>query len=140
MDTNAKALLIQVQLGFPLIKGRKGKIVAISSIGAERAVQNYAAIGASKAALVSLVRHLAAELGPYGINVNAISAGMVDTEALQHMPHKKVIQGWVRARSPMRRLTTAKDIANAAVFLCSDQAEMIQGHTLIVDGGSSIKA
>ena len=92
----------------------------------------------AKAAQVALVRYLAKELGPQGINVNAVCAGLVDTEALAQYPDRKLLLRWVRLRTPMRRLTTTEDVAKSVVFLCSPQSDMLQGHTLVVDGGLAI--
>jgi len=105
-----------------------------------RAVENYTAVGASKAALESLVRHLAVELGPEGVTVNTISAGAVDTEALKKFPNRSEILDVARARTPLGRLTTPDDVADMALYLCSDKAGMVHGQTLVVDGGYSIRA
>lgn len=141
IDTNAKALLMQAQLASPLIAlgTGKGRIVTIVSSGAERAVLNYGAIGVAKAAAISLVRYLALELGPRGITVNAVSAGLVDTEAVHALPQRELLMRIARRRTPMGRLTTTEDVAQAVLFLCSDQAAMIHGHTLVVDGGLSTR-
>jgi len=138
MDINARALLTLARYGVPLM-GDKGCIMAVSSLGAVRAIENYTAVGASKAALESLVRHLAVELGPMGINVNTISAGAVDTEALKKFPNREEILSTALGRTPLGRLTTPEDVANVALFLCSDLASMIQGQTIVVDGGYSIR-
>jgi len=139
MDINARALLTLTQQAVPLMK-EGGKIMAVSSMGAVRAVENYTAVGASKAALESLVRHLAVELGPQKINVNTISAGAVDTEALKKFPNRQQILDTALGRTPLGRLTTPEDVANVALFLCSDLASMISGQTIVVDGGYSIRA
>lgn len=139
MDINARALLTLAQHAVPLM-GDSGRIMAVSSMGAVRAVENYTAVGASKAALESLVRHLAVELGPMGINVNTISAGAVDTEALKKFPNRQQILDTALLRTPLGRLTTPEDVANVALFLCSDLSGMIQGQTIVVDGGYSIRA
>ena len=81
MDINARALLSLVQHALPLMK-EGGRVIAVSSLGSVRAIENYTTVGASKAAMESLVRHLAVELGPRGIRVNTVSAGAVDTDAL----------------------------------------------------------
>jgi enoyl-[acyl-carrier protein] reductase III len=86
------------------------------------------------------VRHLAVELGPRKINVNTISAGAVDTEALKKFPNRQQILDGAIARTPLGRLTTPDDVANVALFLCSELAGMIQGQTIVVDGGYSIRA
>lgn len=139
MDINARALLMLAQQAVPLMNGGS-RIVAVSSMGAVRAVEHYAAVGASKAALESLVRHLAVELGVDKINVNTISAGAVDTEALKKFPNRSQILEVALARTPLGRLTTPEDVANVALFLCSDLADMIHGQTVVVDGGYSIRA
>jgi enoyl-[acyl-carrier protein] reductase III len=138
MDINARALLTLARFTVPLMSER-GCMLAVSSLGAVRAIENYTAVGASKAALESLVRHLAVELGPRGINVNTISAGAVDTEALKKFPNREQILNTALERTPLGRLTTPADVANVALFLCSDLAAMIQGQTIVVDGGYSIR-
>jgi enoyl-[acyl-carrier protein] reductase III len=137
MDINARALLSLARTGAPLMP-KGGRIMAVSSLGAVRAIENYTAVGASKAALESLVRHLAVELGPQGINVNTISAGAVDTEALKKFPNREQILDTALAKTPMGRLTTPDDVGDVALYLCSDLATMIQGQTIVVDGGYSI--
>lgn len=139
MDINARALLTLVQQAVPLMP-LGGRIMAVSSLGSVRAVENYTAVGASKAALESLVRHMAVELGPKGINVNTISAGAVDTEALKKFPNRQIILDTALARTPLGRLTTPGDVADVSLFLCSELAKMISGQTLVVDGGYSIRA
>jgi len=139
MDINARSLLTLAQQALPLMP-QGGRIMAVSSLGSVRAVENYTAVGASKAALESLVRHLAVELGPKGILVNTISAGAVDTEALKKFPNRQQILDTALARTPMGRLTTPDDVADVALFLCSQLANMIHGQTVVVDGGYSIRA
>jgi len=138
MDINARALLKLVQEGLPLMK-RGSRVMAVSSLGSVRAIENYTTVGASKAALESLVRHLAVELGPQGINVNTISAGAVDTDALKHFPNRDEILSTAMARTPLGRLTTPQDVADIALFLCSDLSVMIQGQVITVDGGYAIR-
>ena len=138
MDINARALLTLVQQGLPLM-GRGSRIMAVSSLGSVRAIENYTTVGASKAALESLVRHLAVELGPRGINVNTISAGAVDTDALKHFPNRDEILKAATERTPLGRLTTPQDVADIALFLCSHLSGMIQGQVITVDGGYAIR-
>jgi enoyl-[acyl-carrier protein] reductase III len=139
MDINARALLTLTQQAIPLMS-EGGRIMAVSSLGSVRAVENYTAVGASKAALESLVRHLAVELGERGVTVNTISAGAVDTEALKKFPNRKQILDTALERTPVGRLTTPEDVADVALYLCSKQAQMIHGQTIVVDGGYSIRA
>ena len=137
MDINARALLFLAQQSAPMM-GRGGRIIAISSIGAIRAIPNYTVVGASKAALESLVRHLAVELGPKGITVNTISAGVVDTDALKKFPNRDELIKVSMERTPLGRLTTPEDVANAVLLLCSELADMIHGQVVVVDGGYAI--
>ncbi len=114
-------------------------IVAISSLGAQRVLENYTLIGTSKAALESLVRYLAVELAPRGIRVNAVSGGVVETGALDHFPNREEMLA-AGAANPVGRLVAPDDIAGAVAFLCSPDAEMVRGQTLVVDGGFSLLA
>lgn len=138
MDINAGALLSLAQQCATLMAGRGGHIVAVSSLGAVRAIPNYAAVGASKAALESLVRHLAIELAPRGVRVNAISAGVVDTDALKHFPNRTQLLEESARRTPAGRLTEPADVAQAVLFLVSPLASQMVGQTIVVDGGYSI--
>jgi len=138
MEINARALLTLVQQGVPLMR-RGGRVIAVSSLGAVRAIENYTTVGASKAALESLVRHLAVEIGRLGINVNTISAGAVDTDALKHFPNREEILAAARERTPLGRLTTPADVADVALFLCTSLSSMIQGQVITVDGGYAIR-
>jgi enoyl-[acyl-carrier protein] reductase III len=138
MDINAGTLIPLARHAVPLMEGRRGHIVAVSSLGAVRAIPNYTAVGASKAALESLVRHLAVELAPRDVRVNAVSAGVVETDALRHFPNREAMLAAGRDRTPSGRMTTPEDVADVALFLCSDCADQIVGQTIVVDGGYSI--
>ena len=140
MDINAAALLPLVQRFIDMPSRGDKSVVAVSSLGAVRAIPNYTAVGASKAALESMVRHLAAELAPSGMRVNAVSGGTVDTDALKHFPNRAQLLDESTRRTPAGRLVTPQDIANVVVFLCTKFASMIHGQTVLVDGGYSILA
>jgi enoyl-[acyl-carrier protein] reductase III len=142
MDINARALLTLTQalLIEPPLMARGGRIIALSSLGAVRAIPQYTVVGASKAALESLARHLSLELGPLGINMNVISPGIVDTKALAYFPNRELLLDVAGQRTPIGRLATPADIADVALFLCSDAAAMIHGQTIHVDGGYSVVA
>jgi enoyl-[acyl-carrier protein] reductase III len=114
-------------------------IVAISSLGSTRVLDDYTLVGASKAALEALVRYLAVELAPRGIKVNAVSAGIVETGALEHFPKKEAMLE-MGVRNPVGRLVTPEDVAACVAFLCSPEADMIRGQTVVVDGGWSLLA
>ena len=140
MHINAAALLPITQQ-FLKMDAKAGKaLVAVSSLGALRAIPNYTAVGASKAALESMVRHLAAEFAPEGMRINAVSAGTVDTDALLHFPNRAELLDSALERTPAGRLVHPQDVANVVVYLCTEYASMIHGQTLIVDGGYSILA
>lgn len=144
MDVNARALLtLARELSgprgeLPALLGRGSVIVALSSLGALRAIPQYTALGASKAALESIVRHLALELGPRGIRVNTVSPGIVQTRALDSFPNRQQLLEVAGTRTPLARLCTPEDVAGVVAFLCSEEAAMIHGQTLHVDGGYSI--
>lgn len=142
LDINAFALLALARHTIPLMQGKDGKgtgrIVAVSSLGSIRAFHNYAAVGASKGALESLVRHLAIEYASQGINVNAVSASVVDTEALKHFPNRENMLAESLNWMPAKKLVEPDDVANAIAILCTEYTNMVHGHTLIVDGGLSI--
>ncbi|HZO34669.1 MAG TPA: SDR family oxidoreductase [Gaiellaceae bacterium] len=138
VNANARALL-QLTRAAAQNLHPGSSIVAISSLGAQRVLDNYVLVGTSKAALEALVRYLAVELAPRGIRVNAVSGGVVDTGALEHFPNReRMLAGG--AANPVGRLVEPEDIAGAVAFLCSPDAEMIRGQTLIVDGGFSLLA
>jgi enoyl-[acyl-carrier protein] reductase III len=137
LETNALALNLLTQRAVPLMPSG-GRVIAISSLGAARAIPGYAFIGASKAALEALVRSLAQELGPRGIRVNAVSAGVVDTDALRFFPNREQLLSSFSERAPAGPALRPEDVAGAVYLLCMPEAGMITGHTLVVDGGFSI--
>ena len=137
METNALALNLLAQQAVPLMT-QGGRIIALSSLGASRAIPEYAFIGASKAALESLARSLAQELGQRGIRVNVVSAGVVDTDALKHFPNREQLLGEFARRAPAGPTLTPEAVADAVYLLCLPEAGMITGHTLVVDAGYCI--
>jgi enoyl-[acyl-carrier protein] reductase III len=139
LDANAHALLALAQTAAPSMRPG-ASIVGISSLGSVRVLENYVIVGTSKAALESLVRYLAVELAPQGIRVNAVSAGVVETEALDYFPNKETMLREGRERTPAGRLVEPGDVADAVAWLCSPGAAMVRGHTLVVDGGYSLLA
>jgi len=137
METNALALNLLTQRALPLMPSG-ARIVAMSSLGAQRAMPGYGFVGASKAALESLARALAQELGPRGIRVNTVSAGVVDTDALAYFPNREELLANFAQRTPAGPVLTPDDVAGAVYLLCLPEAAMINGHTLVVDGGFAI--
>jgi enoyl-[acyl-carrier protein] reductase III len=138
LNANARALLALARAAAPAM-AEGSSIVGISSLGSQRVLDNYVLIGTSKAALEAIVRYLAVELAPRGIRVNAVSAGVVETAALEHFPNKEEMLRSAE-RTPAGRLVEADDVAAAVSFLCSPDAAMVRGQTLIVDGGVSLLA
>ncbi|HEY61487.1 MAG TPA: enoyl-[acyl-carrier-protein] reductase FabL [Anaerolineae bacterium] len=142
MNINARSLLFAAQRAVPLMKKRGGgAIVSISSPGSSRVIPDYIVVGASKAALESITRYLAIELAQYKIVVNAVSPGIVLTDALKHfnlIRKEEDLITKVRKLTPAGRLVTPNDIAEAVSFLCSPAAYMIRGQTLVVDGGYTL--
>jgi enoyl-[acyl-carrier protein] reductase III len=139
MAANARALLSLARACAPDMEAGSS-IVAVSSLGSIRVMENYVLVGASKAALESAVRYLAVELAPRGIRVNAVSAGLVETGALEHFPNREQMLSSSLTRTPVGRLVEPEDVAGAIAFLCSPDAEMVRGHVLVVDGGYSLLA
>jgi enoyl-[acyl-carrier protein] reductase III len=143
MDINARAYLFLAQKCVPLMEKKGGgSIVAISSPGSFRVLPEYAVVGASKAALEALTRYLAVELAPLGITANAVSPGIVATDALQHFNtlQDEDLLDEVASQTPAGRIVTPEDVAGIVAFLCSPAADMIRGQTLIVDGGFTLPA
>lgn len=142
MNINARALLFAAQKAVPLMERRGGgKIVSVSSVGSTRVLPEYVVVGASKAALEALTRYLGVELIAKNINVNAVSPGVADTEALRHfasMGGKENILQAFAERSPAKRLVSGEDVAELVAFLCSPAAAMIVGQTIMIDGGYSL--
>jgi enoyl-[acyl-carrier protein] reductase III len=139
LGANARALLSLTRACAPEME-TGSSIVAVSSLGAQRVLENYVLVGTSKAALESVVRYLAVELAPRGIRVNAVSAGVVETEALEHFPNREQMLHAGHTRTPAGRLVEPKDVAGVVAYLCSPDAEMVRGQTLVVDGGYSLLA
>jgi enoyl-[acyl-carrier protein] reductase III len=138
LAANARALLSLARAAAPAMPSGSS-VIGISSLGSRRVLDNYVLVGTSKAALESVVRYLAVELGPRGIRANAVSAGVVATGALDHFPNREEMLA-MRERTPAGRLVEPEDVASAVAFLCSPDAEMIRGQTLVVDGGFSLPA
>ena len=141
MDINAKAFLFCAQRAAKLMEGRDGKIVAISSLGSRLAIPGYTAIGISKATLEALIRYLAIELAPQDICVNGVAASYVTTES--GLLYAKVAQEQLGGTAtwqttPAGRAVAPEDIANVVAFLCSEEAFMIRGQIITIDGGTTL--
>jgi enoyl-[acyl-carrier protein] reductase III len=139
LNANARALLTLAREAAPAM-APGSSIIAISSMGGARVLENYTLVGVSKAALESLVRYLAVELAPHDIRVNAVSAGLVETGALEYFPNREEMLAYYRDRTPAGRLVEPPDVADAVCFLASQEAAMIRGQAIVVDGGYSVLA
>lgn len=141
MNTNVRALLFLVQAAHPLLERARdrAKVVAISSHGSHMALPMYGLIGSSKAALESLVRHMALEFGDQGMNFNVVQAGLVPTDSTRLLPGAQQMFD-ARSYKTMtgERQLEATDVADAVLFLCSPLSDLVQGQTLIVDGGAAV--
>jgi enoyl-[acyl-carrier protein] reductase I len=136
-DVSSFSLTACARAALPLMAGRAGAIVTMTYLGAVRSIPSYNVMGLAKASLEANVRFLAADLGPRGVRVNAISAGPIKTLAAAGIGGFRKMLGEVAKVAPIRRNVTQEDVGNAAAFLCSDLAAGITGEVLYVDGGFS---
>jgi enoyl-[acyl-carrier protein] reductase III len=139
LNANARSLFTLARLAAPTMP-RGGAIIAISSLGSQRVLDDYVVVGVSKAAIEALVRYLAVELAPSDIRVNAVSAGLIETGALEYFARRDEMLEFFRSRTPAGRLVEPRHIADVVCFLASREAEMIRGQTLVVDGGYAVVA
>lgn len=137
-DISAYSFAALAKAARPLMQGRKGALLTLTYLGAERALPNYNVMGVAKASLEATVRYLALNLGPEGIRVNAISAGPIKTLAASGIGGFRGILGHVEANAPLRRTVTIEDVGNVAAFLCSDLAAGVTGEVTYVDAGYNI--
>ncbi|QQE79859.1 SDR family oxidoreductase [Alicyclobacillus sp. SO9] len=138
--TVVHSTVFAVQRCIPLMEGRNGRIITMSSMGGEYTLPRYITLGTAKAALESLTRYLASELGPKGITANALNPGVVDTESAKFYGGDNYDQynADVIAHTPLGRLAAPEDVADAAVFLASDLSRFITGQVIKVDGGLTL--
>jgi len=137
-DISSYSLAALAKAALPLMQNRNSSILTLTYLGAVKAVPHYNVMGLAKASLEANVRFLAADLGPRGIRVNAISAGAIKTLAAAGIGGFRKMLSHMEKVSPIRRTVTIDDVGNAAAFLCSDLAAGIAGEILYVDGGYNI--
>ncbi|KAB8043732.1 enoyl-ACP reductase FabI [Janthinobacterium aquaticum] len=137
MDISCHSFMRMAKLAEPLMK-QGGSLMAMTYLGAEEVIADYGLMGPVKAALEASVRYLAAELGPAGIRVNAISPGPLATRAASGIAHFDRLLADAETRSPLRRLASIDDVGALCAFLAGDGARAITGGTLYVDGGYNI--
>jgi enoyl-[acyl-carrier protein] reductase III len=143
MNINARAALFGAQSAASIMAARGGgHIINISSFGSQRVLPDYVMVGASKAALEAVTRYMAVELAEMNIVVNAVSAGVVETDALRHFPiWREQLEERLdlfAAHTPAGRIVTAEDVAGVVAWLCSKDAFMIRGQVIAVDGGFTL--
>jgi enoyl-[acyl-carrier protein] reductase III len=141
MHTNVLSLVHLLKAGAPLLESSegRGKVVVLSSHGAHMALPMYGLIGGTKAALTALARHWALELGDRGVNVNVVEAGLVETDSTRRLPGAaEMFAGRASKTMVGGRMLEAADVADAVLFLASPLADLIQGQTIVVDGGAAI--
>jgi len=124
----------------PMMQGRKGSLLALSYLGAERTMPNYNTMGLAKASLEAATRYLAFSLGPEGTRANAISAGPIKTLAASGIGNFGKLLSYNAHHAPLRRNVTIDEVGNAAAFMLSDLASGITGEILYVDGGMNTTA
>lgn len=138
LDISAYSLVAIAREAEPLLAESKGSIITMTYYGAEKVVPNYNVMGVAKAALEACVRYLAADLGPSGVRVNAISAGPIKTLAAAGIKGFKGLLGEAAGRAPLRRNVSLADVAGCAVFLCSELGNGVTGEVIYVDSGANI--
>jgi enoyl-[acyl-carrier protein] reductase I len=134
-DVSSYSLTAVARRTAPLMEGRQGSIVTLSYIGGERVVPHYNVMGVAKAALEMSVRYLAADLGPRGIRVNAISAGPIKTLAASGVHGLSKMLEYHRTQAPLRKNTEQDEVGDAALFLLSSLSRGVTGEVIHVDGG-----
>jgi enoyl-[acyl-carrier protein] reductase III len=143
MNTNTRPVLYLVQAALDMLADRqeRTKVIALSSHGSNLALPMYGTIGATKAALESLMRHLALELGGRGINFNVVKAGLVETDSTRRLPGADAMFAGRQRRGLVGdRVLEATDVADAVLFLASRLSDLVQGETLTIDGGMALHA
>ena len=141
---SVESFVAAVQAAVPLMKGRPGRVVAVSGIDSHQAMTGHGALGAAKAAVESLVRSLAMELGPLGITVNGVNPGLIETDSAQMYVERGISEQYteavarVIALTPVRRAGTGEDVAGLVAYLVSDAASFLTGQTILIDGGLTI--
>jgi len=138
MDISVYSFLAIMKAAQPMMQGRGGAALTLSYYGAMKVFPSYNVMGVAKAALEASVRYLSEALGPEGVRVNAVSAGPMRTLAAAGVNGFHNILNHVESKAPLRRTITQEDVANSALYLCSDMASGVSGEIHYVDGGYNI--
>ena len=137
-DISAYSFAALARAGLPMMEGRDASMLTLSYLGSERVLKGYNVMGLAKASLEANVRYMAANLGPRGIRVNAISAGPIKTLAAAGIAHFRKMLHHVEENAPLRRTVSPKEVGNVGAFLCSDLASGVTGEITFVDSGYNI--
>jgi len=135
LESSLRPFWLLSKLCLPLLRDGSS-IIGLSSLGSRQFTPGYAAMGAAKGGMEALTRQLAVELAPK-IRVNTVCGGLVDTDALQHIPNNEMLRTEIAKATPLKRLGQPQDIAGAVAMLLSEDARWINGHVLVADGGLS---
>jgi enoyl-[acyl-carrier protein] reductase I len=138
LDVSSYSLVALTRGAAPLMEGRKGSILTMTYLGAEKVIPNYNVMGVAKAALEASVRYLAYDLGPKGIRVNAISAGPIKTLAAAGISGFKDMLHYAAERAPLKRNIDAEEVGRTALYLASDLSSAVTGEVIHVDAGYNI--
>jgi enoyl-[acyl-carrier protein] reductase I len=137
-DISSYSFAALAKAGLPMMQGRDGAMLTLTYVGSEKVLQGYNVMGLAKASLEANMRYMAANLGPRGIRVNAISAGPIKTLAAAGIADFRKMLHHVEEAAPMRRTVTPREVGNVAAFLCSDLASGVTGEITFVDSGYNI--
>ncbi len=138
MAVNLRSQVALTQLALPHIAARKGSVILIASIGGIRGNGGINAYALAKAGVAQLARNIAVQWGPKGVRANAISPGLIRTDLIAQLPQTAEFMERRMQMTPLRRMGTAQEIGGAAVFLASAAGGFVNGHNLVVDGGTVI--
>ena len=141
---SVESLIALVQAAVPLMRGRGGRVIAVSGIDSFQAMTGHGVLGGAKAAMESLVRAFALELGPEGITVNGVNPGFISTDSSRHYVERGLGRAYdhavsvLEAATPVRRIGTVDDVADCVAWIASDGASFLTGQTIVLDGGLTI--
>lgn len=138
LQISAYSLVALVKRALPLMEGRNGSVLTLSYLGAERVVPHYNVMGVAKAALEACVRYLAADVGPHGHRVNAISAGPIKTLAASGVSGFSGVLDLFASKAPLRKNVEQEEVGDAALFFLSNLSRAVTGEVLYVDCGYHI--
>jgi 3-oxoacyl-[acyl-carrier protein] reductase len=136
INTNLRGTFLTIKnVAKYMIKQKKGKIISLSSIAGKVGLTNSSVYSAANGGIINLTKQMAGELSPHNININTVSPGIIITKMTEKLLNDKNIKRDLLSNIPMNRFGTAEEVADAVLFLASNDANFITGHNLVVDGG-----